>query len=58
MVPIIYFGLNAAIFLVDNFCNCLNSSCSSFGKKQKNKINHVVLGLISINSHVGGAEKN
>ena len=24
---------NAAIFLADNFCNCLNSSCASFGEK-------------------------
>ena len=36
MVPdILVFRLshcNAAIFLVDNFCNCLNSSCASFVK--------------------------
>ena len=26
---------NAAIFWADNFCNCLNSSCASFGEKKK-----------------------
>ena len=42
---------NAAIFRADNFCNCLNSSCASFGEKKKKKIEvrRVVFALISIN---------
>ena len=39
---------NAAIFLADNFCNCLNSRCASFGAK-KIEIGRVVFALISIN---------
>ena len=42
--------LNAAIFLVDDFCNCLNSSCVSFGEKII-EIGRVVFDLISINWH-------
>ena len=38
---------NAAIFRADNFCNCLNSSCASFGEK-KIEVRHVVFALISI----------
>ena len=39
---------NAAIFWADNFCNCLNSSCASFGEK-KIEVGRVVFALISIN---------
>ena len=39
---------NAVIFRADNFCNCLNSSCASFGEK-KNEVRLVVFALISIN---------
>ena len=39
---------NAAIFWADNFCNCLNSSCASFGEK-KIEVRRVVFSLISIN---------
>ena len=52
MVPNIWFFgshiLNAAIFWADNFCNCLNSSCASFGEK-KIDVRRVVFALISIN---------
>ena len=60
MVPkICFFGsrINAAIFLVDNFCNCLNSSCAPFGEKKKklvelisirpNYIYHIYISYIS-----------
>ena len=47
---------NAAIFQADNFCNCLNRSCASFGEK-KNEIGCVVFALISINWHFLGLEK-
>ena len=47
---------NAAIFRVDNVCNRLNSSCTSFGEKKKKKkkkiegrCSCVVFALISIN---------
>ena len=39
---------NAAIFWADNFFNCLNSSCASFGEK-KIEVRRVVFALISIN---------
>ena len=39
---------NAAIFRADNFCNCLNSSCASFGEK-KMEVRRVVFSVISIN---------
>ena len=39
---------NAAIFRAGNFCNCLNSSCASFGEK-KIEVRRVVFALISIN---------
>ena len=43
-----------AIFLVDNFCNCLNSSYASFG--EKNEIGRVVFDLFCICYH-GNAGK-
>ena len=39
---------NAAIFLIDNFCNCLNSSTSFGKKKKKNENGCTVFELISI----------
>ena len=48
---------NAPIFRADNFCNCLNSSCASFGEK-KIEVRRVVFALISINYHFGGSGKN
>ena len=47
---------NAAIFRADNFCNCLNSSCASFGEK-KIEVPRIVFALISINWHFGGVWK-
>ena len=52
MVPNIRLShFNAAIFRADNFCNCQNRSCASFG--EKSEIGRVVFALISINYHLG-----
>ena len=44
---------NAAKFLVDIFCNCLNICCASFGEK-KIEIGCVIFPLISIIEHFVG----
>ena len=51
MVPNIWFfgslHFNTTIFLADNVCNCLNSSCASLGEN-KIEIDRIVFELISI----------
>ena len=62
MVPnILFFGsriFNAAIFLVDNFCNCLNSCWTPFGEKKKKRkeIGRVVFELLEMGGGGVGAE--
>ena len=56
MVPNIWF-FGSRILTPQYYCNCLNSSCASFGEK-KIEVRCIVFALISINLHFGGLEKN